>query len=371
MASVSLRDGVRVGKGRNSVVHVPGRGSFAVDGDTLAFLHSLPCRGASLDLLLCAAESRLSLAKLSSYGILHVEGLDLALAPAEHRYRPEAADLIVRRGSRILASVVRSLGKFTRAAASAGVLPVGLALGLVGTVSTFIRVGPDSLLRAWYNEPLTSLGLLAAILFVRTLMHESGHFGTAEQLGARPCVGAGIYFTGPVLYVEMSEVDTLGRWKRIRADLAGLSVDGLLLCITIVLGETWRRGSLLVDVLQVELAMVYLASLNPVVKSDLNWALRDFFEARSVTAAWGRPGKLIAIARADDPSGPRAYARLTLLLYAVYLLGAGGGAFCWVLKADWKLDALQGSSLVVPALAALAPVICIYACVRVSRRSQH
>jgi hypothetical protein len=356
---VRLTAGVRLGDETNSVVHCPGTGSFHVDAATMRFLQGLTYEWEHLHGTPDPG-TRLSLAQLMSSHILDVQG-DLAHAPPPAaRYAPHLADLVARRESELTRKAVSVLAGGVGALVTWWGVMTGLLLLVVTGCVLVVKVDAADVASVWLDAPLISLLFMSGAFALRLLLHEAGHYAVARRAGCDPAVGWGIHATGPVLYVDLSALDTVPRSVRLRADLAGLAVDGYLLTAAGAVALLFGTHQPLVNATMLSLVSVALASANPMAKSDVNWALRDALGARQMTAAWSKPRQLWA--HAAGAGGPARYARVLLGAYAVYALVIGATTLWWawnIQRTDFDLSLRSVAPLVVTMSCAAISLVAI------------
>lgn len=258
---------------------------------------------------------------LVKYGIVQaaVEGNALNQGTPS-TYLPELADLVIKREGKLLGIIVHNASRLVPTLVTAPGIVCGLSLGLISAAAIVIHDDFPTGVGAWVNHPIMTAAIFAVLALGRLLLHEAGHYAVAvSETSHRPKVGWGIYLTGPVLYVDMSSLDTASRPTRLRGDLAGLAVDGYIMAAWALASLLWSSPPAVFEAIGLSMVALVASSLNPIVKSDINWVLRDYFGARCVTAAWGRPRTLLSVARTAT-GGLARYTRMTLLAYACFLL---------------------------------------------------
>jgi len=245
-------------------------------------------------------------------------------------YRPHLADLVAKRPSRPLTVLVFWMARVLRPGVTLPGVCVGLVALLLSAIASLTTISISQVVQFWIDSPVLAISIIPLAFFVRLLVHEAGHYAVALDVGVRPKVGAGVYITGPVLYVDLSALDPLPLRTRLRADAAGLALDGLLLAgitATALLCDLSVTAATAVAAVQLELTLAVLASLNPIEKSDLNWALRDMMGARHVTTSWPEFGALLRTARDRTDAPASRFASLLLGVLVLYLvLGVWVGA---------------------------------------------
>lgn len=358
---VRLGHGVKLAAD-TGVVRVSGRGSFHVDERTMAFLSGLhrgvPTRLASED-----PDTAASLDRLRGLGIVATE--DGAARPDESpSYRSELTDLTVRRPSSLVKRGIAPFVTLARPLVSAPTLVLGLGLLVASLAAAVGWIPIASSASAWAAHPWLTVGLFAILASIKALLHEAGHAAVvASVTGRAPEVGVGLYFTGPVMYVDMSDLDTESRRERLRGDVAGLVIDGYVVATVTAIAIAMSNPVL--SACALSLNLVVLASLNPLTKSDLHWFLRDLFNARHVTTSWARPLGLLRATRSSSGTG-RRFARVAV---AAYLLAALVGC-AWLFRTMTEFQAHGWPRIqlmdVLPVAALLIPLLAAH----VARRSQ-
>lgn len=354
-----LRKGVRLGTEDNPVVTVPGVGTLVVDPATMTFLRAVAA--GDHPVLASDAATCESMARLAGAGILEpIQGEEVSTEPPPC-YRPAITDLVIRRNHGALGTAVRLISHVVAPATTVVGVGVGLILLFVGAAYATFLMPVRHTLGGLANEPLAALAALVGWHALRAVAHEGGHFAVARRAGERPPVGFGLYLWGPVLFVDLSCLDTAARGIRLRADLAGASVDGWLVAALTGISLTSPNG--LVGVLLISSCAVGLANLRPTEKFDGYWALRDALNARAMAATWGTPRGMLEAARGSDRAG-RRFARLLLLAYLVgvlWMVAAAPRWFAGILDA-FSADGIRAGLMVVfsSAFGLLGLVTCAY-----------
>jgi hypothetical protein len=311
MELLALRDGVRLGTYDNPVVIVPGAAPLIVDAATLDFLLELQ-RG-HRPLIGDDSASQESITLLMNVGILESSSRPAGTSGAAASYGATLTDLVIKRPSPWIGVAVRGIAVVMKPLTSwVGVL-AGLLLLLATSVysTMFMPVQPtvDTLFG-------NSWGLMLIVIvwqLVRGAAHEAGHFAVARGAGQIPPVGIGLYLYGPVLYVDLTCLETESRLVRIRADLAGAGIDGWLAGVLAGIYVVSRDST--IAALLLASCMVALGNLRATDKYDGYWALRDFLKARPMSATWAAPLELLRVAR-GQPGSDRRFARALITLYA-------------------------------------------------------
>lgn len=221
------------------------------------------------------------LSELILYGFVQVG------EPPIRRLTPrDPLSIHVRYYSRTLLRLLILLGKMSPAR-YVNCSAVLVAAGLVCLVASGGSFRPHQL--AWTISQWPWYGML---LFVGSgisvlVWHEAGHVGACLRAGRQVTrAGIGVYVTRLVFFVDLvCMTDTRGRERR-HADLSGLANEAL---IFLVLQGAARWGLLRADIGAV-ISAAFMASilfaLNPWVKSDGYWLLRDTFDCKFDPAAW-------------------------------------------------------------------------------------
>ena len=162
---------------------------------------------------------------------------------------------------------------------------IGL-LTLAGAVRTFqpARMAHTLSSLAWSGV----LGFVAAAV-VSTLWHEAGHVAACMRAGRRVTrAGIGIYVTRVVFFVDLACLTGAPRRDRVHADLAGIANDVLVL---LLLQGLIRTGAIAAEAGDIVLAAFFggmMFTLNPWLKSDGYWFLRDLYDCDFDPAVWLR-----------------------------------------------------------------------------------
>lgn len=315
MITVALADGASVGAANNCVAHAPNAGTFAVDGTTRCLLESLARHGPR-QLEEVDDDTRRSLQLLVHSGLIVFVERDAA-RPIAGGYRPSVTDLVVRRPSRITGRIFDALATPLAPLVS----HIGVGIGTVLTAGWLIywiaiAVPAAQLYAAITTSPIVLLAVIVGSCTIKLLLHEVGHFTVATSVGVRPAVGFGLYFTGPVAYVDLSPLDTRPTGIRIRADLGGVAIDGYVLTVLGVTALCLDKNIL--TAVAVATAAATFGSFNLTEKSDLYWVLRDRFSGRAVAECWDRPIPLMRRYRRDRSA--QRFVRVLVGVYAVLLV---------------------------------------------------
>lgn len=311
MELLALRDGVRLGTRDNPVVIIPGAAPLIVDTATLDFLLELQ-RGRR-PFIGDDSASQESITLLVNIGILQSSSWPAETRGAAASYEATLTDLVIKRPSPWIGTAVLGIAVVMKPLTSwTGVL-AGLLLLLVTSVYSTMLMPVQPTVDTLFGN---SWGLMLIVIvwqLLRGAAHESGHFAVARGAGQNPPVGIGLYLYGPVLYVDLTCLETESRSVRIRADLAGAGIDGWLAGVLAGIYSVSRDGT--IAALLLATCIVGLTNLRPTDKYDGYWALRDFLKARPMSATWAAPRELLCVAR-GQPGSDRRFARVLIILYA-------------------------------------------------------
>lgn len=365
VVGLCLAEGVTLSDGQEAVVSVQNGRSFSVDTASLALLHSLEGVGSSRQMRVPEPSGGilLSLARLEDAGLVEVEwdtfGRPVTSGQDRVAYSPELADLVVTRPVNWLLRVLSTC--------SAAVAPLWrrplvfmLAASLpVLTVAAFVTVDAPLAYAEWLSRPWLVIALTLLVTTARTFAHEIGHVAASRRYHVMPrAAGIGFYLHCPVLYVDLTDIDTMGRRERSHCDLGGLAADAVVLATAFATVILWLPHSALASAVLLALVYSILLSLNPITKSDVNWFLRDVSGARDLPTSWGRPRELLAVAQGVEPSAHRRFARfmlLSLILLALLLLLTVPGAIASAVPTIGQL--VSSPARAVPALVSIATVV--------------
>ncbi|WP_137876367.1 hypothetical protein [Rhodococcus sp. Q] len=160
---------------------------------------------------------------------------------------------------------------------------------------------------------VSPIEVIAAVVctVLAMVLHEAAHVAAARGSGCRvPRAGVGIYVTSIVCFVDLSTLTDTTPARRRHVDIAGMTADSLLLIAIWVLG--------LVHIVSVDFAALVaishisglLFTLNPWIKSDGYWLLRDSFPRPTFDPSnWLLQPRCYA-ARILRPSSPSGDTRL-------------------------------------------------------------
>lgn len=332
---VSIAADVTLAWGEEHIAHVPSTGSFKLDGPTFNFLKYVQKSEDGFILIElnrqngdCSLETSLIL--LQEHGIVQLQTNGTPRGADEDntrrvKYQAELADLAVRRDlnwlSRFLTRIARVLALIWRFPV---VMIFSSTLVLLLVIGAF-RFDFERAYTAWIDHPFLVVVLTIVATVTRSVLHESGHVAAARRHGVHsPRCGVGFYVHVPVLYVDLTAMDTHRKLSRVHVDLGGIAMDGLTLAIAVAV-VAWRfpNSEVALAVLS-GLAFSSIGPLNPVTKSDLNWCGRDVFNARGMSTSWGRPRELIRMATSGVLLAERRFARalvtLSLVAFAIMLV---------------------------------------------------
>jgi putative peptide zinc metalloprotease protein len=119
-------------------------------------------------------------------------------------------------------------------------------------------------------------GLLAimAALLSSSAFHEFGHAAALRYGGVRArSMGVGLYIVYPMFYTDTSEAYRLGRWARVRTDLAGMYFDLVFTILVVLLYFATGFELVLIVVPLVDYRII--RQCLPFVRMDGYWALAD------------------------------------------------------------------------------------------------
>lgn len=358
-----LAPGVELGSAGNAIVYVPGQGSFVVDSETHRFLARV--RDGASPTLDGNQETVASVSELRRLGILE-RGEDFqAATPEDGQYVAEFTDLVARRESRLLRKVVSTVGIVLGPIMRPFVVFMGASMLLLEFIFWLSMAPVAVVATAWLDTPLILLVVLVLAQAVRLLLHESGHYAVAWRAGFEPNVGVGLYFTGPVAYVDLTPLDVADKKTRLSADLAGLAVDGFF--VAMFTAAYWATQLPVLAAVSVMLSSVSMASMHPTVKSDGYWAMRDLFDGRALSSTWASPRKLFRASRVSDSAG--RFARYLLAAYGVSLIWSVSIAPRWISGILTSVAESSWERLLLPALVCF--VFLVVAVVAAARTKSH
>ncbi|MGO4858938.1 hypothetical protein [Arthrobacter sp. 2MCAF14] len=290
-------------------------------------------------------ETSASLEKLRSVGILQ-GGTHLQQHKGDANYSADFTDLTARHNSKLLRAVVRVVGQRLSPVLPPPVVALGVVLLLLEFILWVATASVSAVAGALLDTPLLLFSLVFVLQAVQLVLHEAGHYAIAWRAGYDPDVGVGLYFTGPVAYVDLSPLDVASKKVRLTADMAGLSIDGYFVAAVTV--AYWITGLPVLAATSVILASVSMASFEPAAKSDGYWALRDLFNGRATSATWSRPRQLMRAAWRRDDGG--RFARALLAVYGLFAVIGLCAAPRWISGVAAKIAAADWVELLFPAL---------------------
>ncbi|WP_454698271.1 hypothetical protein [Arthrobacter humicola] len=325
-------------------MYVPGQGSYVVDTETHTFLTRV--RDGASPAIGGNHETVASVSELQRLGILErVEGPQPATAAKGH-YVAEFTDLVARRESKLLRRVISTVGIVLGPILRPFVVLIGASMLLLEFIFWLTMAPVAVVATAWLDTPVILLVVLILAQAVRLLLHESGHYAVAWRSGFQPKVGVGLYFTGPVAYVDLTPLDVADKKTRLSVDLAGLAVDGFF--VAMFTAAYWVTQLPVLAAVSVMLSSVSMASMHPTVKSDGYWAMRDLLDGRALSSTWASPRKLFRASRASDSAG--RFARYLLAAYIVSLIWSVSVAPRWIAGILASVAESSWDRLLLPAL---------------------
>jgi hypothetical protein len=137
----------------------------------------------------------------------------------------------------------------------------------------FFLHGIGSGLRATVQQPAVFLVVIAVVV-VSAALHELGHAAACAYGGARPGgMGAGIYVVWPAFYTDVTEAYRLDRRGRLRTDLGGVYINGIIVITiaAIYAATSYEPLVLLCLLLQIQV----LQQLLPFLRLDGYYVLAD------------------------------------------------------------------------------------------------
>ena len=120
----------------------------------------------------------------------------------------------------------------------------------------------------------TNFWLTIALLVPCAIFHEIGHISASVKYGLVPKgAGIGIYFTSPVVFVDVDDTWKLPQKQRIVVDVAGIYFQ-LIVAATYVLIYLFSHQLILLNAARVVM-ITAIFNLNPFLKFDGYWILSD------------------------------------------------------------------------------------------------
>ncbi|MEA2640624.1 MAG: putative peptide zinc metalloprotease protein [Chloroflexota bacterium] len=127
------------------------------------------------------------------------------------------------------------------------------------------------------HDALYAPGLLALVYLIIVLaagFHELGHAAALRYAGGRAkTMGAGFYLVYPAFYTDVSDNYRLGRWARIRTDLAGFYFNLIFALGIMAIYVATGQEFLLLIVALINLEIIH--QLIPFARLDGYWTLVD------------------------------------------------------------------------------------------------
>ncbi len=127
---------------------------------------------------------------------------------------------------------------------------------------------------------ITAAEVIAAVActMLAMIMHEAAHVDAARRAGCKVSrAGLGIYLTNIVCFVDLSNLTEALPARRRHVDIAGMAADSILLIGIWAIGHLHLISTDLVALVAISYISGLLFSLNPWIKSDGYWLLRDSY----------------------------------------------------------------------------------------------
>lgn len=313
----NLSKGVTIGALGNPIVYTPSRGSLIIDEDTHHFLLQVD-QQLDANINISDDETHRSLLFLMEYGILEKSTIEGSTEPNQSitTYKPSLTDLNIKKNFNFFTKILNVIGGIVSKVFNISFLSIGVVLCIVNIIFwlVFSSANNDVIL-LWVLHPIIFITTVIPIAFINILFHEAGHYAGALVCGIKPKAGLGLYFNGPVAYVDLTPLDTAPKKNRVMADLAGIAMDGYSLMTIGILSLLFHSN--LLKAFAVSIAMACLSSLFLSAKSDFYWALKDIFDGRSVTATWATP-KLLFNTLKNETQG-RRFVIILIASYAIIM----------------------------------------------------
>lgn len=119
------------------------------------------------------------------------------------------------------------------------------------------------------------------LTYLSIFIHELGHFFCSKYFGVTPGnIGFGIYFTSPVLFVNLDEIWKLNKRERVFVNLAGLYFQYIYLSLISLISIIFDFKN--VFILCLIFGICCLTNLIPFIKLDGYWVLADYFEIENL-----------------------------------------------------------------------------------------
>jgi len=310
---IKLCDGVNIGALGNPTVFSPERGTMIIDSETHLFLLQLLEAG-SLFYKHLNTDTLESFLLLESSGILKINNQNEKLHVSTQIYYPSITDLVLRRDIKCFSSLLHRIASILIHFWGGWFVNIGVILDVLILIYWLLFFKTDISL-VWIKHIYICLLILIPVSTVRLVLHEAGHFTAALTCGVSPSAGLGIYYTGPVAYVDLTPLDTQSKRIRLFADLAGISLDGYVIAFLSIIAFVLNSQFLYSIV--VLISMACFSSFRLTEKSDVYWFIRDIMDARSITATWGTPVKFYR----SWQTQPEARKFLSTLLLVYIILG--------------------------------------------------
>lgn len=202
---------------------------------------------------------------------------------------------------------------------------VAMAVGIIVSVVMVVDIESTGGVGALMARVTPAEVVGAVVCIVLTMViHESAHVSAARKVGCHvPRAGVGIYLTSIVFFVDLSPLTELRPRERRHADLAGMAANALVL--------TFIWSLMVINIVSVDFGSLIvlghvsgmLFTLNPWIKSDGYWTLRDSFPGASFDPAnWlAQPkGYLAHLKGADDTEGSVRLTRFHFACGVIWLL---------------------------------------------------
>lgn len=128
-------------------------------------------------------------------------------------------------------------------------------------------------------------GLLVAAVgwsVLTMVFHEAAHISAARRAGCRvPRAGIGIYLTSIVCFVDLSAIIDAPPSARRHVDLAGMAADSIAFLALCALSFTGVGSENFLLICGISYFSGLLFTINPWIKSDGYWVMRDSFRSSS------------------------------------------------------------------------------------------
>lgn len=147
---------------------------------------------------------------------------------------------------------------------------VSLYLFLTGIIaySLFQKNIPTGYSSTWY---VFGIGVL-----ILTLAHELGHCTALRFCGLKSKgIGVGIHFVFPMVFAEVTQAWVLSPKKRMIVDLGGFHFQLIVTLLLFIIAIQWDSSSAM-NLVRFSIFLFFF-NLNPFIKSDVYWAISDYF----------------------------------------------------------------------------------------------